>query len=239
LERYWRDGESGVTRTIWLASYPKSGNTWLRALIGNVAAEDAEPIGLSRLTRGGIASDRFSFDLIMLIDSGLLTHDEIDRLRPRAYEAIARGESDDEIGGEKAQIPIRFVKVHDAYTMTASGEPLLGGANAADGAIVIVRDPRDVAPSLAHHMNFSLDEAIKFINSNDAAICEKRRGIQLRQKLGGWSGHTASWLDQTDLPVYLIRYEDLCNNAAGAAWRLSVCRACGDRGEDQSGRGIL
>jgi hypothetical protein len=79
----------------------------------------------------------------------------------------------------------------------------------------------------------------KFVNSNDAAICEKRRGIQLRQKLGGWSGHTASWLDQTDLPVYLIRYEDLCNNAAGAARRLSVCRACGDRGEDQSGRGIL
>ena len=51
----------------------------------------------------------------------------------------------------KTPPPVRFVKVHDAYTLTPKGEPLLAGRRGADGAIVIVRDPRDVAPSLANH----------------------------------------------------------------------------------------
>lgn len=210
-----------MTRIIWLASYPKSGNTWLRLLIGNLWAEDGERVGLSRLPRGGIASDRFRFDLIMLIDSSLLTHDEIDCLRPRAYEAIARGEFGDQIGRGETAVPIRFVKVHDAYTMTPAGESLLGGSNVAQGAIVVVRDPRDVVPSLAHHMNFSIDDAIKFMNSDDAANCKKEhaQNIQLRQKLGGWSEHAASWLDQTDLPVHLVRYEDLRSDTAGTLRR--------------------
>jgi aryl sulfotransferase len=167
-----------VTRTIWLASYPKSGNTWLRALIGHIGTEDGELTGLRRLACSGIASDRFRFDLITMIDSGLLTHDEIDCLRPRAYKAIAAGESDDQIERGEAATSIRFVKVHDAYTMNPAGEPLLGGSHGAHGAIVVVRDPRDVAPSLAHHMNFTIDKSIKFMNSNDAANCKKTRGLQ-------------------------------------------------------------
>src|ERR1700730_3533707 len=102
-----------MTRTFWLASYPKSGNTWLRLLIGNLWAEDGQPTGLDRLVRDGIASDRNRFDQVMLIDSGLLTHDEVDYLRPRAYQAIARGELDDQVGRLEAAAPIRFVKVHD------------------------------------------------------------------------------------------------------------------------------
>ena len=54
---------------------------------------------------------------------------------------------------EPDTLPVRFAKVHDAYTFTPAGEPLLAGARGAQGAIVIVRDPRDVAPSLANHMS--------------------------------------------------------------------------------------
>jgi aryl sulfotransferase len=146
-------------------------------------------------------------------------HDEIDRLRPRAYEAIARGPQD---GSTRHDVgPVRFVKAHDAYTMNPAGEPLLGGSQGADGAIVVVRDPRDVASSLAHHNNISIDDAIAFMNDENAAICKKTSAldVQLRQKLRSWSGHAASWLDQTDLPVHLIRYEDLHSDAAGALRR--------------------
>jgi hypothetical protein len=188
----------------------------MRLLIGNLSTRGDEPIGLKRVARGGSAR-RFDFERIMLIDSGLLTHDEIDCLRPWLYEATARGELDDQIGRVEAEFPIRFVKVHDAYTMNPAGEPLLGGSQSAQGAILIVRDPRDVALSLAHHMNSSIDDAIKFMDSDDAAIGEKRRGqdIQLRQNLRCWSGHAASWLDQTDIPVHLVRYEDLRKDTAG------------------------
>ena len=201
-----------MTRRIWLASYPKSGNTWLRMLIANLAAKDDQPVGINdQAARSSIASARGPFDDLLLIDSGLLTYDEADCLRPRVYEELARGADDDERDPREAPPAVRFVKVHDAYTLTPLGEPLLAGARGADGAIVIVRDPRDVAPSLASHRNTSIDDAIAFMNDRDAEFSANttRQNLQFRQKLKDWSGHIASWLDQTDIPVHLVRYEDL------------------------------
>ena len=203
-----------MTRTIWLASYPKSGNTWLRMLIANLSATD-KPIDINDLPeRGGIASARNPFDDLLLIDSGLLTPDETDALRPRVYEALARGDG----GDEQPVRGVRFAKVHDAYSLTPAGEPLMAGARGADGAIVIVRDPRDVAPSLAHHNRTSIDEAITFMNDADAgfSIAARQQLRQFRQKLSRWSGHVASWLDQPDIPVHLIRYEDMQADTAAA-----------------------
>jgi aryl sulfotransferase len=208
-----------MTKTIWLASYPKSGNTWFRMLLANLTATDDKPVDINNLPeRGGIASARGPFDHLLLIDSGLLTHDEIDALRPRVYEELARGAEDDEYDKPEDIPPVRFVKVHDAYTLTGRGEPLLGGKAGAEGAIVIVRDPRDVAPSLANHNATSIDDAIVFMNNADGAFCGKlnQQHLQLRQKLLGWSGYMASWLDQTDIPIYLIRYEDLKVDTLGA-----------------------
>lgn len=211
-----------MTRTIWLASYPKSGNTWLRMLIANLSATDDKPIDINDLPeRGGIASARGPFDYLLLIESGLLSLDEVDCLRPRVYEALARGAQDDEYDTRQDAPPVRFVKVHDAYTLTPKGEPLLAGSRGADGAIVIVRDPRDVAPSLANHSHNSIDDAITFMNDTNAAFCAKptRQHSQLRQKLPGWSGHIASWLEQSDIPVHLIRYEDMKADTIGALSR--------------------
>ncbi len=199
-----------MTRTVWLASYPKSGNTWFRMLIANLQAAEDSGIDINNLPeRGGIASARGPFDHLTLIDSGLLTHDEIDLLRPAVYEMLAAGAEDDL---EPAAGPaFRFVKVHDAYTVNQNGVPLLAGAKGADAAIVIVRDPRAVAPSLAHHLHQSIDTTIDFMADAKAGFCQSRRSQapQLRQQLPGWSGHIDSWLGQRDIPVHLIRYEDL------------------------------
>jgi len=205
-------------RTVWLASYPKSGNTWLRMLIANLSAKDDKPVDINDLPEGGgIASARVPFDRLLLIDSGLLTHDEIDCLRPRVYEELARGTQDDEYDEVEAPPAVRFVKVHDAYTLTPKAEPLLAGARGAAAAVVIVRDPRDVAPSLANHNGGSVDDAIAFMADEDAAFSAKpgRQHNQLRQQLPAWSGHVASWLDQKDIPVHLVRYEDLQVDTAG------------------------
>lgn len=199
-------------RTIWLASYPKSGSTWFRMLLANLWSEEGTPADINDLpVRGGIASARGPFDHLTLIPSGLLTHDEAEILRPRVYEALAAGVRDDLCDGVPDAPAVRFVKVHDAYTQTANGEPLLAGVRGAAGAIVIVRDPRDVAPSLANHNGSTIDEAIAFMADAEAAFCgrARRQSNQLRQKLPGWSGHVASWLDQKDIPVHLVRYEDM------------------------------
>jgi hypothetical protein len=208
---------------VWLASYPKSGNTWLRMLIANLSAPEGKPVDINDLPeRGGIASARGPFDHLLLIESGLLTHDEIDALRPRVYEELARGAEDDEYDAPQEAPPVRFVKAHDAYTLTPNGEPLLAGRRGADGAVLIVRDPRDVVPSLANHQGTSIDAAIDFMTDVDAAFCTKpgRQHNQLRQQLLGWSGHAASWLDQTDVPVLIVRYEDLQADTPAALRRV-------------------
>ncbi len=200
-----------MTRTIWLASYPKSGNTWFRLLLANLGRD--EPADINDLSgRGGIASARRWFDDTMLFPAGLLTHDECDRLRPRVHVARRDSGSCDEL--DDVDVPrgdVRFVKTHDAWTITADGEPLLGGAAAADAAILIVRDPRDIASSLAGHNGQSVDAAIDFMMRPDAAFCgrDDRQPNQLRQQLRGWSGFHASWIDQRVLPVHRVRYEDL------------------------------
>ena len=206
-----------MTRTIWLASYPKSGNTWLRMLIANLSAADGTPADINKPPhRGEIASARAPFDYLTLIDSGLLTHDECDALRPRLYEELAAGALDDEFGTTQPAAPVRFVKVHDAYSLTANGESLLAGARGADGAVVIVRDPRDIAPSLAHHDRCSIDEAIAFMEDGKSAFSNfaNLQRAQFRQWLLGWSRHVASWLEQSDIPVCFVRYEDMQQDAS-------------------------
>jgi aryl sulfotransferase len=208
-----------VTGIVWLASYPKSGNTWMRALIANLAVEGDVPADINAPSRRrGIASSREVFDRITLLESGLLTDEEIDRLRPHVYRAWAAEPAVDAVArGQESAVPVaRFIKCHDAYTRLEDGTPLLGGAEAARGAIVIVRDPRDIAPSLADHRGCSIDEAIDLMSDPEAVQGRAPRGQirQLRQRLLDWSGHVASWLDQTDVPVHLIRYEALHADAA-------------------------
>jgi hypothetical protein len=171
---------------------------------------ETETLDLNDLAESrGIASARAGLDHFTLLDSCLLTHDEADLLRPRYYRALV------EVDGDPSDVDVeggvRLYKVHDAYTLNAEGEPLLGGRIAADGAIIIVRDPRDVAPSLANHLNVSVDQAIASMNNPDYNFCDSpnRRFHQFRQKLFDWSRHIQSWLGQTDLPVHLVRYEDL------------------------------
>ena len=75
---------------VWLASFPKSGNTWFRLLIANLLNETREPIDINRIPDlGEMASARAPFDHITLLDSGLLTHDEADALRAAVYEVEA------------------------------------------------------------------------------------------------------------------------------------------------------
>jgi hypothetical protein len=160
--------------------------------------------------RMSIASARLPFEDVTLIESDLLTPDEADILRPRVFDAIASGSYE-----VASTVPWRnlrdwptIIKVHDAYTLTVDDEPLLGAAR---GALLIVRDPRAVAPSFANHMNCSIDRAIDYMASETTTfgVLPGRQSLQMRQKLLSWHAHARSWLDQKEVPVHLVRYEDL------------------------------
>ncbi|HWD28529.1 MAG TPA: sulfotransferase domain-containing protein [Rhizomicrobium sp.] len=202
---------------VWLASYPKSGNTWFRMLISNLATEGDRAADINDPDeRMSIASARLPFEDVTLIESDLLTPDETDILRPRVFEALADGSYE-----VPSTLPWRnrrdwptILKVHDAYTLTPEGEPLL---RAAQGAILVVRDPRGVAPSFANHMDCPLDRAIALMASPETTfgMLAGKQSLQMRQKLLSWHAHARSWLDQEDVPVHMVRYEDLKRDTAG------------------------
>ena len=184
---------------IWLASYPKSGNTWFRVFLTNLRGEEDGPAQINRLDSTPIAGARGIFDDEAGIEASDLTFDEIDRLRPEIYTHLAE---------QAEETP--FMKVHDAYTSNDKNIPLFPG-KATAGAIYIIRNPLDVVISFAHHSGWDYDKAILRMADEKFAFCAKpgRLHNQLRQNLMSWSSHVKSWTEQTLFPVCVLRYEDM------------------------------
>ena len=76
-------------KIIWLASYPKSGNTWMRILLTNYLRNANMPANINNLDGGPIASARQVFDDNVGIEASDLTQDEIERYRPYVYEMMS------------------------------------------------------------------------------------------------------------------------------------------------------
>jgi len=200
-----------VAKIVWIASYPKSGNTWMRVLLTNYLRDADAPADINSLHNGPIASSRVWFDEWVGIEASALDDATIERLRPEVYRYLL----------SEAPEPL-YMKVHDAWRRTDLGEPMFP-ADVTAGAIYILRNPLDVAISGAHHYGISLPESVDRLCNSEYAL--GRSSDQLRQRLGDWSGHVRSWLDDSGLPVHLVRYEDL--RRAPEPVFSSVVRFCG------------
>ncbi len=192
-----------------LASYPKSANTWMRILLTNYLRNANRPANINHLDGRPIASARQVFDDNVGIEASDLTQDEIERYRPYVYEMISKQA---EIDGTA---PL-FLKVHDAYTYTPDGIPLISKAATA-GVLYLVRNPLDVAVSFAHHNASTVERTVRIMNKPDFAFVDNPHILhnQLRQRLLTWSGHVTSWLDEPGLRVLVLRYEDMKADTIG------------------------
>ena len=189
-----------MSQIVWLASYPKSGNTWLRIFLANFQAREEQARRHQRLGRRGISSDRRAADNALGVECSDLTQDELDRYRPALYRSIAHG-SEREL----------FIKIHDAYTSNSDAEPLIP-ADVTSAAVYLVRNPLDVAVSFTHHANEALNDTVDRMSRETMTFAEHhdRLDLHLPQRLMSWSQHVLSWLDQRAIPVRLMRYEDMC-----------------------------
>src|SRR5437899_7622011 len=119
-----------ASMAVFLASYPKSGNTWFRLLLANLKSGNSEPVRInSRFDLADTFVSREKFDDITMIESGLLTGDEVDGFRSAVLPALAAEAP-----------PFTWFKTHDAWRFTPSGMARFAGAGRA--AVYVVRDPR-------------------------------------------------------------------------------------------------
>ncbi len=194
----------------WLVSYPKSGNTWLRMMLSSLISArtvvDINGVGIGLATFA-------EMDECLGIESGELTDAEISDARPALHAALLANSAG----------PLLLRKVHDRYWVTPSGVAAFT-PELSRGAVYLGRDPRDVAVSYAHHRGVGIDETIERMADEAIVLgqAETSGKEQLPQPLGSWSGHVRSWLEQTDIPVLTVRYEDLLRDPLTALTRIAA-----------------
>jgi hypothetical protein len=171
----------------------------MRLLIDALTDSDT-PVSINAIaTVSRIASNRAQFDELVGVRAADLPRELVQQLRPRVYAAAVQG-------ARTAQ----YWKIHDAWSLVAPASPLIP-ASLTRGVLYVVRNPLDVAVSLSRHLAVSQDAAIDFMADDAAMLARDPRALpdQLPQLLRSWSGHVASWLHESQLPLQLVRYEDL------------------------------
>lgn len=183
---------------VWLASYPKSGNTWLRAFLSNLVANRAAPLRpdeLREFTDEEGKADRFT-ELAGKPSTELSALEQA-ALRPDVHALIA----------QRAR-GTTLVKTHNLCG-SFEGQPLFNW-QVTSGAIYVVRNPLDVAVSMTHHFGLTIEQAIDRLRDDRVAIVSD--ALFVSNFIGSWSTHVSGWADMAERApgkVIVLRYEDL------------------------------
>ena len=182
---------------IWLASYPKSGNTWVRSMITSLLySEDGN----------------FDFRLIGKIDQFPEKKYFKDLIKDfNDFQEIYKNwiVAQDKINLDRK---VKILKTHQGK-FTISNNNFTNSENTL-GVIYIVRDPRTLVKSISNHYTLSAEDAFNFLihprlMGDGKSFKEKEDGLY--NILGKWDEHYRSWTTNKN-NLLLIKYEDLIKN---------------------------
>lgn len=184
-----------MSNIIWVASYPKSGNTWMRSFLCNLVSGGSKAQDINKLgafcnnESNAIFYQAFFEEPVAEIDTA-----SIAKIRSEVQHSIAT---------KKAGTT--FLKSHN-YMGYFDGYPL-HHPQLTIGWIYVIRNPLDVVVSMTHHYGVSVDDAIDFLNDEETATSTDE--INVYSPLSSWSTHVASWTNENHPQVCYVRFEDL------------------------------
>jgi len=189
---------------IWISSYPKSGNTWIRSLLSAYLFSDDGNFNFKLLKNIEQFSSRY---FISKSNNKKISHLEIFKNWIPSQKIINKDRK------------IHFLKTHNALC-TIEGSKFTDRDNTA-AVIYIVRDPRNVITSISNHYSLNLHQAYNFLTNKKKIIfpinflTPKKFNNEYNDVnfLGDWSDHYKSWKNINFCPIKIIKYEDILFDA--------------------------
>ena len=182
---------------IWLASYPKSGNTWLRMFLKSYFLKPNEKFSLDSSINDTFKPQAFPDQKIL--DDLKIDYNKFSEIA-KNWEAMQ-----DYINLNNRT---NFVKTHSA--MCTVGPYKFTSTRNTKGGVYMVRDPRDVVISLSHHMGLNHEQTFHHMSSSynfENPWCGDK--VYEKSLMGSWSDHYKSWKNFKSCKILIIKYEDM------------------------------
>lgn len=184
-----------LRRIIWLASYPKSGNTWTRIFLANYLANPEAALALDEITKystGDAIARHYHNAAGYRIDNKDMS--QVLSLRHAVLHRIVSNQAD-----------AYLVKTHN-YRKTVAQVELIP-PKFTRSAIYIIRNPLDLVLSSSRHSAISVEKAVSQIAHKGKVTVPSAKNVPTIE--GSWSEHVKSWTAFAPYPVLVVRYEDM------------------------------
>lgn len=188
----------------WLASYPKSGNTWVRLFLEAYILDHEPNINQIVSTRADQLASNYNFGGFNIQDY------------PLEQQPLARGmmllNMDKKYGEgfvndvDGMFLPL-IMKTHMANIVI--NDVSMIPKTITGKVIYLYRDPRKVVLSYSKHMEISIDDTISIMLDDNQASWEEGLSDRLPQHMASWNLNAYTYMTSKKLQVYAVKYEDL------------------------------